>query len=85
MEDKLSCVAQMIETHKRSQSNVIGPKTTPIEHVSRFGAIAGVLHRDDIMLKIPRAEIAEIAEDFHREARDDEEEAVGGEVGCLYS
>jgi len=33
----------------------------------------GVLHHDDIMLKIPRAEIAEIAEEFYREAR-----AVGG-------
>lgn len=47
MEDKLSCVAQMIETHKRYQTNVLGLKTTDIEDVHRFGAIAGVLHRDD--------------------------------------
>jgi UTP-glucose-1-phosphate uridylyltransferase len=47
MDDKLSCVAQMIETHKLYQTNVLGLKTTAIEDVNRFGAIAGVLHRDD--------------------------------------
>mmetsp|Transcript_21240 Transcript_21240/g.55431 ORF Transcript_21240/g.55431 Transcript_21240/m.55431 type:complete len:671 (-) Transcript_21240:107-2119(-) len=47
MDDRLSCVAQMIETYKKYQRNVLGLKTTPIEQVNRFGAIAGVLHRDD--------------------------------------
>lgn len=43
----LSCVQQMMDTYTHHRCSVIGLKKTPLDQVSRFGAVTGILNRDD--------------------------------------
>eukprot|EP00054_Salpingoeca_dolichothecata_P014484 m.81881 g.81881 ORF g.81881 m.81881 type:complete len:528 (+) comp21014_c0_seq3:97-1680(+) len=44
--DGASCVQQMIDAYKQHRCNLIGLKKTPIDNVSRYGAVTGVFKRD---------------------------------------